>query len=240
MPVKILLSVLILGGGCHLSESPTRSLTNQNLRVVWVQDQKEGSDSFARSQHLLLMGYDSQTGRERAILPEQGNYFKPLFTPDGMHIVFSDMLSNRVYVADWSGTSKCSLGSGVAVEVWEDPASHQVWVYVLDGPHIGGERHTPNPLYRFPLDEPMKREPVWDQTHMSWSNFQLSADGTKAGGLFPWPRAGILNLEKKPGGNSLKDAGLLLAQIMNIDCGFLMGPIGILSSTAKAPMMVIE
>ena len=197
----LFMSALVLGS-CEPSPASQsieaiRGVTSHRVRAVWVQDQGGGSDTFARGTNLALAGYDSADGRERVLSSARGNYFKPLFTPDGNQVVFSDFVKNETYVIDWNGKNRRPLGAGVAVDVWQDPATGRVWIYTLDGPHPGGRRATRNPLKRFHLDQPLQRELIWDKTELSWSNIQLSHDGKRAGGLFPWPQAGILDLETR-------------------------------------------
>src|SRR5262249_33454952 len=55
-------------------------------------------------------------------------------------------------------------------------------------------------IRRFQIDNAQVEELVWDKTPVStrWcGNFQLSADGTKAGGMFPWPETGVAELPNK-------------------------------------------
>jgi hypothetical protein len=47
---------------------------------------------------------------------------------------------------------------------------------------------------RFPIDNPSAREVVWNKTLVSADTFQVSPDGRHAGGLFPWPEAGVAEL----------------------------------------------
>lgn len=191
-----LLAVLTAPSCSITGPSPLKQMTRRHSRVVWVQDQGHGANTFAKGHTLKLMGLDSENRRgERVIIGEPGNYYKPLFTPDGTHIVYTDFAKQEVFIVNWKGSDIKKLGSGTAIEVWRDPETRIVWVYVLDGPEQSTKYLTPNPLYRFPLDRTEQRELVWNKTSMSWNNFQLSADGKRAGGLFPWPHAGILNTE---------------------------------------------
>jgi hypothetical protein len=167
--------------------------TSVHTRVAWVQDQGKGADTFALGQDLRLMGYDSKDGKkERFLLKETGNFYKPLFTPDGKQVVVSNRRQHKIYLVDFTSQTKTELGQGVAVEVWGDPATGRTWVYALSGDGPENVYFTTHPLVRFPLEAPQQRELVWDKTHLSWSNFDLSRDGRFAGGLFPWPHAGIL------------------------------------------------
>jgi hypothetical protein len=52
-------------------------------------------------------------------------------------------------------------------------------------------------IWRFPIDAPEKREVAWNSAPVSIDNFQVSADGRYAGGMFPWPEAGIADLQAK-------------------------------------------
>lgn len=173
-------------------------------RLVWVQDQGDGADTFAHRSSLMLYGYDSEDGKgERPLAEKVGNYFKPFFTPDGEHVIYSDRRARKIYLLNWESGKVKSLGSGVAVAAWEDPEPSRflrrktVWVYCFDGRQPENKYGTSQPMYRFPLHSPKKKELIWNSTNMGWSNVQVSRDGSLLGGLFPWPHGGILTLEDK-------------------------------------------
>lgn len=173
--------------------------TGGHTRLVWLQDQGDGTDSLAHGNNLSLYGYDSRDGKgERPLLPGPGSFFKPLFTPDGKAVIFSDRQSRRIYRFDWESGRKTDLGSGVAVAVWQDDEKKflqrraTVWIYAFSGPQPENKYGTAQPLYRFPIDSPDDKELVWNKTNMAWSNLQLSRDGELIGGLFPWPHGGVL------------------------------------------------
>ncbi len=171
--------------------------TGTHTRVVWVQEQGKGTDTFALGENFKLMGYDSRDGKnERPLLPETGNFYKSFFTPDGQQVVVSNRRLHEIYLVDFDRGRKKKLGKGIAVDVWQDPSTNTVWVYALAGDGPENMYFTTHPLIRFPLERPEQREKVWDKTPLSWSNFDLSRDGKFAGGLFPWPNAGILLVEK--------------------------------------------
>jgi len=178
----------------------TESWAGTHYRLVWVQDHGDGADSLAHGRNLVLYGLDSRDGRgERPLVKEKGNYFKPLITPDGKQVVVSDRLSRQMYVIDWETGKQTALGQGVAVEVWQEPEGRfffskpRVWVYCFSGLQPENKYGTSQPLYRFELDNPKKKELIWDSTNMAWSNVQLSRDGEMIGGLFPWPHGGVLS-----------------------------------------------
>ena len=175
-----------------------QQLTGAHTRVVWVQDQSpENRDSIALGRSLRLMGFDSSDALgERVVLSELRNYSKPLLTPDGQRIVFSDRQRRECFVVNWDGTGLRRIGKGFAVEVWQDPDSRQVWVYA--GTQVGkNEGFNFKSLRRFRLDTESDSEVVWDSTEFSPDNFQLSANGEFAAGEFPWPHGGTADLRQR-------------------------------------------
>lgn len=189
-----------LGGEARGStEVPSRKptdvqiLTRAPTRVLWIQDLGDGTDIGSGGDELRLMGYDSHDGLgERPILPKRGNYAKPLITPLGNRVVYSDRRQGSVFVVNWDGSGLRKLGDGFALATWIDPQTRVEWVYV-------GADETPDPITygsvtRYPIDRPDKSELVWDRRRVSGDTFQVSADGRLAGGLFPWPAAGVAEL----------------------------------------------
>lgn len=176
-----------------------RDFTGARTRVVWVQG--DGSDPYAAGDSLVLMGLDTDDRHgERVILGERNSYMKPLVTPRGDRIVFSRRPTRpqgaEVFLVNWDGSGLKSLGKGFGFAVWQHPGDGREWVYV-------GTDNKPNEfdfatVSRFPIDAPSAREVVWNKTPVSADTFQVSADGRYAGGLFPWPKAGIAEL---PNGN---------------------------------------
>ena len=104
--------------------------TGGHTRAVWVTDAKN-KDSFAERNHLQLVGYDSRDGKgERIICSERANYYRPLITPDGEQIVFSNRQNLTIYAVKWDGSSpKLLKQPGCASEVWRDPRTGKTWVY---------------------------------------------------------------------------------------------------------------
>lgn len=167
-------------------------------RIVWVQDQSpSSSDTLARGKQLRLMGFDNEDGRgERAILETPRNYSKPLLTPDGQRVVYSDQTAQKVYVVDFDGSNKQLVCDGYALDVWTDPKESVVWVYVAKAVGDVDDFRLRN-VRRVQLANPKVIQSVWDGTQISPDNFQLSADGTQAAGEFPWPDGGIVDLTNK-------------------------------------------
>jgi Concanavalin A-like lectin/glucanases superfamily len=165
--------------------------TGGHTRVVWVTD-AQNKDSFAARSQLQLVGFDSRDGKgERIICPERGNYYRPLITPDGEHIVFSNLQNHTIYVVKWDGSGRRILKTpGSASEVWRDPHTGKTWVYYQES-HSDFSR----PVRRFPIDDPKKVETVWSSSIIqALPSFQLSRDGKMAASTFPWPSSGVAEL----------------------------------------------
>ncbi len=198
--LSILICILFVSA-CNTPASsdadPLEQFSGSHTRVVWIQEQGNGADSFGFGDNFRLMGYDSRDGKkERALLKETQNFYKPIITPDGKKVVVSSRSRHEIYLVDFKKGKKKLLGKGVAIDVWQDPATGKIWVYAVAGDSPENKYFTTHPLIRFPIKKPKKRELVWNKTHLSWSNFDLSRDGKFAGGLFPWPHAGILLFEQ--------------------------------------------
>jgi hypothetical protein len=171
-----------------------RTLTGAPARAVWVQSQV--NDPRAAGDQLILVGFDTQDGRgERVILGERRSYVKPMITPKGNRIIFSSRVEPgppAVFIVNWDGSQLRTLAPGFGLAVWENPVDQSEWVYV----GADNTKHDFATVTRFPIDAPDKREVVWNASLVSMDTFQVSADGRFAGGLFPWPHAGIADLRK--------------------------------------------
>jgi hypothetical protein len=185
----IVLSSCSRGTGGEDFGLSVRDLTGARTRVVWVQTAPD--DPRATSSDVALMGLDSEDGRgERPILAERRNYTKPLITPAGDRIVFTDRPSLQIHVVNWDGTGLKPLAPGFGVAVWRDPVSGVDWMYAARDLKKEG---TYARIVRFPIERPDDEELVWDRTLVG-EEFQVSPDGRLAGGLFPWPDVGVAEL----------------------------------------------
>lgn len=175
----------------------TRPFDQQHARIVWVrQVVGSGDDPFALGPHFVLMGLDTRDGKgERVILADTSNYCRPILTPDGQRVVYSNRQDGRIHMVGFDGAGHRELIEGFAVDVWRDPATGHDWLYYLFDVQQVETTHG-GPLNRCRLDQPGIGERVWDRSRITTDNFQLSADGTRAAGLFPWPKAGMLDLRE--------------------------------------------
>ena len=175
-------------------QSDVANLTGATTRIVWTQDVGDGADFNSLGDRLMVMGYDSHDGLgERPILAEPSNYAKPLITPRGDRVVFSNRPQASVFIVNWDGSGLRRLANGFALAVWMDPNTDIEWIYAGSnpGPSTEDPYHT---VTRYQIDRPEVSELVWDKAPVSEDSFQLSPDGRNAGGVFPWPDAGIAEL----------------------------------------------
>ena len=195
------LCVALALAGC--SSAPERqgaaaevhALTGAHTRVVWVQG--DGTDPYALGSQLVLMGLDTDDGRgERVILSERGSYVKPLLTPRGEQVVYSthpDLGDPSVHIVNFDGSGGRRFDRGIALAVWEHPSDGSEWIYIGSN----GRGMNVQTITRVRLDQPSQREEVWNGDAITFDTFQLSPDGKIAGGLFPWPAAGVADLETR-------------------------------------------
>jgi hypothetical protein len=170
-------------------------MTGAETRVVWCQ-QIEGIQYSMEGSQLMLMGLGTaERGGPRPLIQRAGSYWKPKMTPKGDRVVYTDFQKATICVVNWNGTNLRELTKGYALSIWMDPVTAQEWVYaVAETESLSGGR-AGKPVFRFQLDNPAKRETTWDKTTVTVDNLRLSRDGKKAGGLFPWPQAGVADLQ---------------------------------------------
>ena len=187
---------LVAAGAPHVDG--LSEFTGSRTRVVWCQQVDEGSDdTLARTDRFRLMGFDSTDGLgERILLDEVRNYRKPLLSPDGQSIVFSDWGKREFYVVEWGQPDVTKLANGMAVDVWRDPETGHDWVYAITREY-NWERFRGTMVTRFRMDDPTDYQLAWGKSVVSADNWQLSRDGNIAGGLFPWPKGGLVDLRDK-------------------------------------------
>lgn len=183
------------------------TLTGNHSKLVWSRYLGKSDDVYVNGKTHQLWGIDTRDGLGvRAIVEKKSNYARPIISPDGKWIVYTNKHTERdgikksfkpiVHRVDWKGENGQELGKGFAVDMWEDPKTKKVWVYVANLTPTDRSSMYANKLERFQLDDPKKRELVWEKTKISVDNIQLSNDGQRASCLFPWPDVGVIDLAK--------------------------------------------
>lgn len=168
-------------------------LTGARTKLVWERG-VGGKGHFGGDRaEYRLMGFDTNEGRERVLAAGPASYAMPLITPDGSQVVFSDTVSSRIHIIDWSGRNRRKLLDGFwALDVWQNPKDNVIWVYAgqaLEFPKLKA-------VCRFRLNRPEERELVWDRTLLH-NRLTVSPDGLSAAGTFPWPKCGLAMLPNK-------------------------------------------
>ncbi|MBD3391699.1 MAG: hypothetical protein GF410_06735 [Chitinivibrionales bacterium] len=156
----------------------------RRVRMVWLRGgySEEGGGT--------LVGYDSKSDSLHAILGSTGNMWinRPHLLGRGTRVVFTDTHTKSQYasyVVNWDGSGLRHVADGACSDVWIHPQTGEEWAIIRRG---GAD--TANPMYRCPIDG--DRDPVllWDKTAVGsvhsrvW--YQVSADGHRAAGCFPW------------------------------------------------------
>jgi len=171
-------------------EAELEAATGGHTRVVWMRDLGDGTATFGWGQRFALVGLDTRDGKgERGILPGPANFFRPLITPDGQQVVYTDQDENAVYVVNWDGSGKRKVNDGLAAALWQDPQTGEIWVYGKD--EVG--RQT-NAVLRYPLLAPRRQEVIWSKTDSQLTtpgSLQVAADGRTMAMNMPWPISGV-------------------------------------------------
>ncbi len=184
--------------GTAAQAAALRALTGCRTRVVWVQDIGDGRDVFCQGNRLLLMGIDSDDGKgERPIIGTPGSVAKPLITPRGDRVAFTDRRRGKVCIIGFDGAGRRDIADGALADVWQDPETGLEWVLVGQAPRQQRGDGVFGRIVRIGIDRPWDRQTVWTNAPGQLDNFQVSADGTHASGLFPWPHCGVADLRKR-------------------------------------------
>jgi hypothetical protein len=178
------------------SGADIEALTGGPTRIVWTRDTDPAPKNpwqYGDSQQLLVFDSNDPTG-VHVRLSEVRSYGKPLLSPDGEKIVFSDRSEHEIFALDFTTGEPEKIADGFALEIWRDPADGRQWIYAGTGDP--GTRITSQvkSLFRFPLDAPSEVEILFEELEVAVDNFQLSRDGGAAAGLFPWPHGGLMRI----------------------------------------------
>ena len=130
---------------------------------------------------------------------------RPLISADGNTVFFSSLRQESgpdgtsydplIFSVPFAGGEGKELSPGLALAV--RPEGNTSAIYALASLQTGKKPvPTGDMLIKFLPETPGDREIIWAESSVSADNFQLSRDGRRAGGMFPWPQAGLANLEE--------------------------------------------
>lgn len=200
MPLPVAKPVKLPAAIADVSDEVSRQLLEltggRRVRLVWSQVDKESDLMVTNGKSTQLYGLDTGDDRgERLIFEDKGGYSKPLLTPSGERIIYTNQKEGKCYVSNWDGSDHHTFAQGFASDIWRDPETGIDWVYVRNS--VGNAN---GPLVRRQLNRPDVVETVWDRSPVGNSTvpwFRLSADGKFAADAFPWPKCGIADMNKK-------------------------------------------
>lgn len=186
------------------AQAPVTDLTPvigaRSYRVVWLEPEAAAGETARR-----VFAYDSADGLGiRQLTQEAADFVRPQFNHDGTAVVYTQLhakeeggkisYSPEMILRPLRGAAR-SLGAGMAADLWRDPVDGREFVYaaehLTDGP---SGRLTGEKLLRFSPDKPDEREIIWTATTFGTEQFQLSRDGRRAAGVFPFPKAALADL----------------------------------------------
>ena len=170
------------------------AMTGARTKIVWAHQVRGGNRGHwgGGAASFELMAFDTEDGKKRMLLPGPISCGNPSITPDGKRVVYTDSSSGKIRIVNWHPTEDeiagkaepNALASGFALCTWADPKTGIQWVYMARGEFVP-------PITRFQIDNPEVKEVVWDKACSATNGFGISADGTRAGSMFPWPNAGV-------------------------------------------------
>jgi hypothetical protein len=168
---------------------------NKSVKIVWSREVGGYSHSYSYNGQgsFRLMGIDTETGVERDILGDVGNYFRGKITHDGNRIVYQKLYD--IWMVNWDGGNDHRIITNAALGCyWYDETTGKEYGYIAVGDGSTDGANTSAPLCRVNLADPSDLTVVRaDGSSPMW--LSVSRDGTRLGGSFPWGgHGGILNV----------------------------------------------
>ncbi|NCC51203.1 MAG: metal-dependent hydrolase [Spartobacteria bacterium] len=174
--------------------SSIAALTDHQVKAVWVRDCETLKDAYALGGDLQLVGYDSADGAgESVLVPGPESIIRPIISPDGRFVFFSDRLSRQVFRIHWDGSGRTLFAKGRTLDAWHDPQTGRDWIYI-------GGADTDHPRYhktvwRYDVEDSSVVELVCDRYEINENNFQVSGDGRHASADVRNRGMGVIDLE---------------------------------------------
>jgi len=183
----------------------------RTARLVWLEPadfKATAAPDAAGALNRRVFAYDSADGLGiRCLTADPADYARPLISADGKSVIYTRLhavwqgerasYSPEVIQQPWNGPAR-RLGPGMAVDLWRDPVSGSESIYAVETLLPGSPlRLTGEKLLRFLPDKPEDREILWTATPLGTEQFQISRDGNRAAGCFPFPKAGLADLTQQ-------------------------------------------
>jgi hypothetical protein len=164
--------------------------------MVWIEAPHGQGTPFGPYPHAnkdsiwRIVAFDTEDGgKKRYLQSEPAMYSHVMITPTGTRVIWSDC-NGGVWICDWNGENKKKLVEAVlAVGVAENPPGTE-WVYTVDGAAQPGNYAV---LSRYLIDDPSKKEIVWDKTPSN-DKWEFTRDGKAGASGLPWPNGGVAHL----------------------------------------------
>lgn len=110
-----------------------QALGSGPARLVWVLG-RDVEDLFVQGKTGQLYVLDTEDGKgQRCLLEEVTSYAKPMLSPDGRQIVFTNLDQKAVFAVNFDGTGLRKLVEGYASDVWWDPGTSHTWCMCARG-----------------------------------------------------------------------------------------------------------
>lgn len=215
-PALLLVLLLGLGLGTGCRPDAPRTLTpneatqeeqeqpeaagffDSHTRIVWTRTLPGASrDVYLRGDQHSLIVFDSDEGTERVLLPGPGSYQRPLLSPDGSVVVYTDVRKGSIHAVAFNGKEEPRLlldGGLAALDLYTSPKG-QTMVLAGAGLRDVEGLDVADELLRFDLENPSSTQAVaWAETTVDLNGFQSARDGTTFTAGLPWPDIGIADL----------------------------------------------
>ncbi len=181
------------GTGGKSPAAYVRDLTGSHSRIVWCRDCDEMNDVYALGDKLDLVGLDTEDGYgERVIVPGPRNISRPVISPCGRYIFFSDRSDGRIYRVEWDGSGLTAFAQGRTLDTWKDPETGAGWVIVGSADREHPRYHSR--VVRYCVEDSEVVEPVCDGFIVNENNFQLSETGRFVSADVDGEELGVIDL----------------------------------------------
>jgi hypothetical protein len=161
---------------------------SNHVKVVFERTSIAKADDFPTSDFYtdeVLVGFDSDSGKEDTLQTAMMNYQNPLITHDGKRIVFTrlwgtkpDVDSVYSFVVDWSkNATPRRIAKGMTACLWYDPASQKEYAIYARNQSLFADS-----IYKINIDDSLSDSLVLAGIHPQTEWLRTSADGKVFGG----------------------------------------------------------